>query len=40
MNYRTKTYIAGAWDEDSDAIEKLYKKSKEESLETHRSGLI
>lgn len=22
--YRTKTYIAGAWDEDSDAIEQLY----------------
>ena len=24
MPYRTRTYIAGAWDEDSDAIEKLY----------------
>lgn len=25
MNYRTKTYIAAAWDEDYDAIEQLYK---------------
>ncbi len=24
MGYRTKTYVAGAWDEDYDAIEKLY----------------
>ncbi len=24
MNYRTKTYLAAAWDEDHDAIEKLY----------------
>lgn len=28
--YRTKTYIAGAWDQDKDAIEQIYtwKKSK------------
>ena len=25
MNYRTKTYIAGDWDGDSDAIQQLYK---------------
>lgn len=25
MNYRTKTYLAAAWDEDHDAIEQLYK---------------
>lgn len=25
MTYRTKTYIAGEWDGDSDAIEQLYK---------------
>lgn len=31
MNYRTKTYIAGAWDEDSDAIEKLYEWNKDDS---------
>lgn len=25
MYYRTRTYIAGSWDEDDDAISQLYK---------------
>lgn len=28
MYYRTRTYIAGSWDEDDDAISKLYKWKK------------
>ena len=37
MAYRTKTYIAGDWDNDSDAIEKLYewKQGKKWSLDFH-----
>lgn len=37
MAYRNKTYIAGDWDHDIDAIEKLYewKKSKKWSLDFH-----
>ena len=31
MSYRTRTYIAGAWEEDSDAIEKLYEWNKSDS---------
>jgi len=25
MSYRTRTYVAGEWDGDSDAIDQLYK---------------
>lgn len=31
MAYRTKTYIAGEWDHDRDAVEQLYKWKQVES---------
>ena len=33
MEYRTKTYIAGDWTGDSDAIEKLYERKKNSKLQ-------
>ena len=33
MEYRTKTYIAGDWTGDSDAIEKLYEWKKNSKLQ-------
>lgn len=35
MNIRTKTYVAGDWDHDHDAIEKLYEWNKDIRLDLH-----
>ena len=37
--YRTKTYIAGAWEEDQDAIEQLYKWNESDKFSLEFSNI-